>query len=88
MISSGGLGAALQAYQRAVALQNDFADGWNNLAQVALELGQLNVAGDAIDRAVGLGGVRLAQYLHLQAEIARLRAQPTAPAWPVQTAPQ
>jgi len=63
--------AAAQAYQRAVAVQPDFADAWNNLAQTRLELGQLQAARDAIARAVALGGSRLAQYQELQAQIGR-----------------
>jgi tetratricopeptide (TPR) repeat protein len=65
------LPAAAQAYAQAVAAQPDFADAWNNLAQAELELGHFARAQDAIARAVALGGVRLAQYQELQAQIAR-----------------
>ena len=61
-------GAAL-AYRQAVEQQPDFADAWNNLAQVQFESGQLPLAKISIARAVALGGVRLAQYLELQAQI-------------------
>ena len=47
----------------------DFADGWNNLAQVQLELGRRKEASEAITKAVALGGVRLPQYLELQQKI-------------------
>ena len=65
------LPGAAQAYAQAVAAQPDFADAWNNLAQVQLELGQVAQAQDAIARAVALGGARLAQYQELQGQIAR-----------------
>lgn len=61
--------AAAQAYRQTVAKHPDFADGWNNLAQVLLELGHRAEASRAIARAVALGGVRLADYLALRAQI-------------------
>lgn len=61
--------AAEAAYLQAVALQPDFADGWNNLAQLRLERGQGPGAREAIARAVALGGVRLPQYLALQSQV-------------------
>ncbi|RFO95470.1 hypothetical protein DIC66_18445 [Rhodoferax lacus] len=61
-------GAAL-AYQQAVQQQPDFADAWNNLAQVQFEQGLRTAAQGSIARAVALGGVRLAQYLELQTQI-------------------
>jgi len=60
---------AAQAYRQAVALHPDFSDGWNNLAQVLLELGALKPAAQAIDKAVALGGERMLRYQALQAEI-------------------
>jgi len=62
--------AAVAAYQAAVQQQPDFADAWNNLAQTQFDLGQLQSAKEAITQAVAQGGVRTAQYLQLQAEIA------------------
>ncbi len=61
--------AAATAWQQAVAVRADFADAWNNLAQAQLDLGQRAAAREAIARAVALGGVRLPQYLELQAQI-------------------
>jgi tetratricopeptide (TPR) repeat protein len=64
------LPAAQVAYASATQLLPDFADAWNNLAQVLLEQGQLAQAKTAIDRAVALGGPRLRTYLELQTTIA------------------
>jgi len=60
---------AVQVYRQAVRLHPDFADAWNNLAQVLLELGQRREARQAVARAVALGGERLPRYLELQASI-------------------
>jgi tetratricopeptide (TPR) repeat protein len=57
------------AYRQTVVVQPDFADAWNNLAQLLLEQGQRPAARDAIAHAVALGGVRLPQYLALQTQI-------------------
>lgn len=70
------LPAAAAAYQAAVAVQPDFADAWNNLAQTQLDRGQPSAAREAIARAVALGGVRLPQYLELQQQINRGAAVP------------
>ena len=61
----GRLADAASAYQAAVQVHADFADGWNNLAQVQMELGRHQEAADAIAKAVTLGGPRLARYLEL-----------------------
>ena len=65
----GQLDQAAQAYQQATAVQPDFADAWNNLAQVLLEQGQLVPSRQAIDQAVALGGPRLAAYQALRQKI-------------------
>jgi predicted Zn-dependent protease len=57
---------AIDAYQTAVSRHPDFAEAWNNLAQVLLEQGQRNEASQAIAKAVALGGVRLPRYRELQ----------------------
>lgn len=62
--------AAAQAFEAATQRHPGFADAWNNLAQVRLELGQLAPARVAADRAVALGGPRLAHYEALQRQIA------------------
>lgn len=56
---------AIKAYRNAVARHADFADAWNNLAQVLLEQGQRREAAQAIARAIALGGARLPQYQEL-----------------------
>lgn len=61
--------AAEKAYRQLVHKHPDFADGWNNLAQVLMELGRRVEASQAIARAVALGGARLQEYLTLQAQI-------------------
>ena len=61
--------AAIQAYRNAVQRHADFADAWNNLAQVLLEQGRREEAAQAIDRAVALGGERLLRYQALRLKI-------------------
>ncbi len=60
---------AIDAYRAAVSLRPDFAEAWNNLAQVLLEQGKRNEASQAIAKAVALGGVRLPRYRELQLSI-------------------
>jgi len=68
--------AAVAAYQTAVALQPDYADAWNNLAQAQLDSGNRAAATEAITEAVRLGGPRLANYRELQLQIQNSHAQP------------
>jgi tetratricopeptide (TPR) repeat protein len=65
----GQLEQAAAAYQAATRQHTDFADAWNNLAQVLLELGRVQQASQAIKRAVALGGPRLPRYLEMQETI-------------------
>jgi tetratricopeptide (TPR) repeat protein len=65
----GNLPAAQNAYAAAKEAQPDFADAWNNLAQVLLEQRQWAPAQAAIAKAVALGGPRLPDYLTLQKAI-------------------
>lgn len=53
---------AALAFQATTQAHPDFADAWNNLAQVRLELNELPAARLAAQKAVALGGVRLANY--------------------------
>ena len=69
----GDLPAAAEAYSAATRAHPDFADAWNNLAQVLYEQHRLDVAGTAIARAVALGGPRLARYQALEARILSAR---------------
>ncbi len=62
----GQSAAAIDAYQTAVSRHPDFAEAWNNLAQVLLEQGRRNEASQAIAKAVALGGMRLPRYQELQ----------------------
>jgi tetratricopeptide (TPR) repeat protein len=61
--------AAIAAYQSAVNHHPDFADAWNNLAQVLMERGDRTQAAEAIGKAVALGGNRLSRYQSLQLQI-------------------
>lgn len=61
--------AAEKAYRQTVFKHPEFAEAWNNLAQVLMELGHRAEAREAIARAVALGGERLPDYLTLQAQI-------------------
>ena len=62
----GDVSAAQSAYGAAVQAHPDFADAWNNLAQVLLDRGNQPEAAQAIAKAVALGGPRLSQYRALQ----------------------
>ena len=68
--AQGQRAAAARAFEAATQRHPDFADAWHNLAQVRLEHGQLAPARAAADRAVALGGPRLATYQTLQRQIA------------------
>ncbi|MBC7918172.1 MAG: PA2778 family cysteine peptidase [Rhodoferax sp.] len=77
MLGAGNAAYALQqwetaesAYRAATLAHPDFADAWNNLAEVQLEQGKKAEAQTAIAKAVALGGVRLPLYLELQKRIA------------------
>ena len=65
----GDITGAQQAYARLVQIHTDYADGWNNLAQSLLDLHRSAEAAAAIDKAVALGGPRIASYLELQRTI-------------------
>ncbi|WP_332778217.1 PA2778 family cysteine peptidase [Polaromonas sp.] len=65
----GQLDRAASAYLAATRQHADFADAWNNLAQVLMEQGKYREAASAIDRAVAIGGVRAERYRNLQTEI-------------------
>ncbi len=65
----GNLQAAQTAYAAATVAHPDFADAWNNLAQVLLEQKQWGQAQSAIARAIALAGPRLPAYLDLQKAI-------------------
>ena len=56
------LAAAESAYRRATRDHPQAADAWNNLAQVLFELARKSEAREAVQRAVDLGGPRVATY--------------------------
>lgn len=74
--AQGQRATAAQAYEAAAQADPNFADAWNNLAQVQLELGQRPQAAKAIARAVALGGPREARYRDLQKKINEKGAKP------------
>jgi tetratricopeptide (TPR) repeat protein len=63
------LDAAAQAYRAATQAYPQDGDAWNNLAQVLLDQGQHRQALEAVQRAVSVGGNRLALYRTLEQEI-------------------
>jgi hypothetical protein len=65
----GDLSKAESAYSEAVRAHPDFADAWNNLAQVLLEQGKRPQALQAIERAIQLGGPRRPKYLELKRQL-------------------
>jgi hypothetical protein len=60
---------AAARFESATQEHADFADAWNNLAQVRLEQGRLPEAAEAIKRAVQIGGPRAERYSSLQEKI-------------------
>jgi hypothetical protein len=60
---------AAARFESATQAHADFADAWNNLAQVRLEQGRLPEAAEAIKRAVQIGGPRAERYSSLQEKI-------------------
>lgn len=65
---------AAKAFEATTQAHPEFADAWNNLAQVRLELGQLSAARQAAERAVAIGGPRLPAYQALLLDIQRAPA--------------
>lgn len=65
------LAGAAAAYRRATQEHPEAADAWNNLAQALHELGSRDAALAAAQRAVALGGPRLAAYRETLEEILR-----------------
>jgi len=72
----GRLPAAEAAYRQATVDHPDAGDAWNNLAQVLHDLRQPQPALDAAQRAVALGGPRLAAYEATLADIRGGAAKP------------
>jgi tetratricopeptide (TPR) repeat protein len=64
---------AVATYQTLVEKHPEFADAWHNLAQARFALGQYALAADAINRAIQLGGVHLAQYQDLAVKIRSIK---------------
>jgi tetratricopeptide (TPR) repeat protein len=67
--AAGDLPQAQTHFAALVKNHPDFADAWNNLAQVLAKRKQWESAQEAIAKAVALGGPRLASYQTLQTQI-------------------
>lgn len=65
----GDKAGAVQRFEATVRQHPGFADAWNNLAQVRMELGQWAGSREAAARAVQLGGPRQAAYQALLDQI-------------------
>ena len=74
----GDLREAEKSYRAAVQVHADFADGWNNLAQVLWEQGDKVEASHAIAKAVALAGPRLSRYQELHKTISQENIAPPA----------
>jgi hypothetical protein len=70
-LSGGDARSAVDDYRAAVAIDPDFADAWNNLAQALASLGEPAAASEAADRAIALGGPRAGAYRDTRASIGR-----------------
>ena len=53
---------AEQHYRKAVGVYPDMADAWNNLAETLIKLDRKNEARAAINKAIAIGGGRIAAY--------------------------
>ena len=67
--AAGDLPQAQRSYETLVKTHPDFADAWNNLAQLLAERKEWDAASEAIAKAIALGGPRLASYQTLQTQI-------------------
>jgi tetratricopeptide (TPR) repeat protein len=81
--AASDLAAAEQAYRAAVSAELRLADGWNNLAQVLLERGRPAEARAVLQRALDLGGPRLAQYQAFAQRLDAAGGQDPRPAPPL-----
>jgi predicted Zn-dependent protease len=66
---AGNVAEAERAFRAFLERHPDAADGWNNLAQLLLEQGDLHGAQSAIATAIALGGPRLGTYRQLQQQL-------------------
>ncbi|HEX4880263.1 MAG TPA: PA2778 family cysteine peptidase [Limnobacter sp.] len=60
--AQGQYGEAEQQYRKTVGVHPDMADAWNNLAETLIKLERKAEARSAINKAIALGGPRLATY--------------------------
>jgi tetratricopeptide (TPR) repeat protein len=69
--ANGNLAGAQQAFAHATRIEPQAADAWNNLALTQLALGRPKDALAAAQRAVELGGPRVARYRETLGSIER-----------------
>jgi tetratricopeptide (TPR) repeat protein len=67
--ATGDAAQAEHAFRALLDKHPDFADGWNNLAQLLVELGNKPAAQAAISKAIALGGPRQSVYLKLHEQL-------------------
>jgi len=60
--NAGNYVEAEQSYRKAVGVYPDLADAWNNLAEALIKLDRKSEARVAINKAIALGGNRVAVY--------------------------
>lgn len=76
-LASNDVTQAEHGFRRAVALDERFADGWNNLAVVLARRDRPAEAREAIERAIALGGPRREVYEATRREIGAAALQTT-----------
>lgn len=74
LYSQGNLTAALEQYQKVIALDSGFAPAYNNAGQVCAELGMFDLALQYVKRAIDLGGVHSKQYRSTLEDIYRMQS--------------
>lgn len=74
LYSQGKLTAALEQYQKVIALDAGYAPAYNNAGQVCAELGRFDQALQYVKRAIELGGVHSKQYRSTLKDIYRMQS--------------
>ena len=80
-IAAGDLEAAVQAYRQALALDPDFADGWEGLSMALADLGHFDEAIAAAERVVTLLPDELLSYTNMSRINQKAGDVPKAEEW-------